>query len=160
MQIVPKIHGQVEILEHLGTAHSDDEVAALTAVGWQKIEAITGRQHSFDLGLEHDQIAGPGTADQKVTGSASRILVDTIRACYNRLGFSTQVVDKAFFQMVLARLVEPTSKRDSLRVLTELGVDAVHRNTFCLMRSSAPRTWTIVVALAKPVSFTAWPPAG
>lgn len=31
--------------------------------------------------------------------------------------------------MVLARLVEPTSKVDSLRVLTELGVDVVHRNT-------------------------------
>src|SRR5690625_124816 len=32
--------------------------------------------------------------------------------------------------MVLARLVEPTSKVDSLRVLAELGVEVVHRNTF------------------------------
>src|SRR5699024_11359200 len=70
------------------------------------------------------------TADKKVTGSASRLLVDAIGACYDRLGFSAQVADEAFFQMVLARLVEPTSKRDSLRVLGELGVEAVHRNTF------------------------------
>src|SRR5699024_10353444 len=53
-----------------------------------------------------------------------------LRACYDWLGFSAQIADEAFFQMVLARLVEPTSKRDSLRVLTELGVDPVHRNTF------------------------------
>lgn len=130
VQIVSKVRGRVRILEHLGSAHSDDEVAALTAVGWQKIEAMTGTQESFDLGLNDSEVAVSVTADKKVTGSASRLLVDTIRACYDWLGFSDQVADEAFFQMVLARLVEPTSKRDSLRVLTELGVDPVHRNTF------------------------------
>src|SRR5699024_9434985 len=118
------------ILEHLGSAHSDQELVALEAVGRQKIEAMTGTQQTLDLGLEDDEVAVSVTADKKVTGSASRLLVDAIGACYDRLGFSAQVADEAFFQMVLARLVEPTSKRDSLRVLGELGVEAVHRNTF------------------------------
>src|SRR5690625_2953603 len=91
---------------------------------------MTGTQQTLDLGLEDDEVAVSVTADKKVTGSASRLLVDAIGACYDRLGFSAQVADEAFFQMVLARLVEPTSKRDSLRVLGELGVEAVHRNTF------------------------------
>ena len=129
VQIVSKVRGQREILEHLGSAHSADEVAALVAVGWQKIEAMTGTQQTLDLGLDDLEVAVSVTAAKKVTGSASRLLVDTIRACYDRLGFSTQVADEAFFQMVLARLVEPTSKRESLRVLTELGVEAVHHNT-------------------------------
>lgn len=43
---------------------------------------------------------------------------------YDRLGFDT-VGDEAFAQLVLARVVEPTSKADSLRVLDELGVEHV-----------------------------------
>src|SRR5699024_1533578 len=70
------------------------------------------------------------TAEKRVTGSASQLLVDAIRACYDQLGFRAQVDDEAFFLMVLARLVEPTSKVDSLRVLNELGAPTVHRNTF------------------------------
>nr|WP_157929985.1 hypothetical protein [Brevibacterium epidermidis] len=38
-------------------------------------------------------------------------------------------------QPVAVRLVEPTSKSDSVRVLDELGIEGVHRNTFlnCLV---------------------------
>ena len=55
---------------------------------------------------------------------------------YERLGFDV-IDDEAFFQLVAARLVEPTSKSDSVRVLDELGVNVVHRNTFlsCLTRA-------------------------
>ena len=38
-----------------------------------------------------------------------------------RLG-STQVGDEAFKALVLARIIEPTSKVDTVRVLAELGV--------------------------------------
>lgn len=48
---------------------------------------------------------------------------------WDRLGFATVVADEAFFQLVLARLVEPTSKADSVRVLDELGVASVDRST-------------------------------
>ena len=67
--------------------------------------------------------------------SASRLLIDTIRTAYDRLGFDV-VDDEAFFQLVLARLVDPTSKSDSIRVLDELGADTKHRSTFtrCLQR--------------------------
>lgn len=40
------------------------------------------------------------------------------------------VRDEAFFQLVAARLIEPTSMSDSARVLTEVGMEPVHRNTF------------------------------
>src|SRR5690606_13378330 len=39
------------------------------------------------------------------------------------------VDDDVFFQLVLARLVEPTSKRDSIRVLDEIGAGPPHYNT-------------------------------
>ncbi len=61
--------------------------------------------------------------------SRSQLLIEVIRGSWERLGFGV-IDDEAFFQLVLARLVEPTSKLDSLRVITELGLAAPHRNTF------------------------------
>lgn len=60
-----------------------------------------------------------------VEGKASQLLVDVIRSSWDRLGFGA-VDDEAFFQLVLARLVEPTSKLDSLRVIGELGLEPLH----------------------------------
>src|SRR5690625_848586 len=93
VQIVSKVRGQREILEHLGSAHSDQEPVALEAVGRQNIEAMPGTQQTLDRGLEDDEVAVSVTADKKVTGSASRLLVDAIGACYDRLGFSAQVAE-------------------------------------------------------------------
>lgn len=53
------------------------------------------------------------------------MLVDVVTDSWRRLGFDV-VGDEAFFQLVLARLVEPTSKLDSLRVIAELGLAPVH----------------------------------
>ena len=61
-------------------------------------------------------------------GKVSRLLVDVLRDSWRWLGFDV-VADEAFFQLVLARLVEPTSKLDSLRVISELGLEPVHLST-------------------------------
>jgi transposase len=46
-----------------------------------------------------------------------------------RLGFDS-VGDEAFKSLVLARIIEPTSKLAAIGVLEEIGVPAPHRNTF------------------------------
>ncbi len=47
-------------------------------------------------------------------------------ATYNQLGFDEATgADEVFRQPVLARIVEPTSKQDSLRMLGETGIDTV-----------------------------------
>ena len=63
-----------------------------------------------------------------VEGKASQLMVDGIRGAWDRLGFGV-VDDEVFFKLVLARLVEPTSKLDSLRVIKDLGVEPVHLST-------------------------------
>lgn len=129
VQIVSKLGGKREILEHLGSAHTEEELAALVATGRQRMAEITETQLELDLGLEQPADSVSMAADRQVVGSASRLLVDTIRSSYQALGFGNQVHDEAFFLMVLARLVEPTSKADSLRVLAELGAATPHHNT-------------------------------
>ena len=55
-------------------------------------------------------------------------LYDVVGAIYDWVGFD--VVDDAVFRdLVIARIVEPTSKVDSLRVLTDLGADTVSYRT-------------------------------
>lgn len=124
VQIVEKRHGQRRILEHLGSAHTEAELAALMQVGREK-PAVNRPALNFD-----DRAGGrPAAGAAVVEGQSSQLLVEVIRAAWDRLGFD-RVKDEAFFQLVLARLVEPTSKLDSLRVLTELGITPGHHNTY------------------------------
>jgi hypothetical protein len=59
-----------------------------------------------------------------ITSTQSKHLWDALSGVYDRLGFDTATGrDEVFRQLVLARLVEPTSKLDSLLVLAELGID-------------------------------------
>jgi hypothetical protein len=52
-------------------------------------------------------------------------LWDGLCGAYDALGFDRAAgKDEVFRQLVMARIIEPTSKLDSLRVLAEVGVDA------------------------------------
>src|SRR5690625_1302476 len=87
-------------------------------------EKLNAEQGALDLGLEEK--AGTQAV---VRSTRSGILINAIRTSYAALGFDEAINDEAFFQMVLARLVEPTSKADGVRVVRELGMDARHRNS-------------------------------
>lgn len=56
-----------------------------------------------------------------ITGKRSALLWQVLTDAYARLGFDV-LGDAAFAQLVLARVNEPTSKVDSLRVLDEIGI--------------------------------------
>ena len=56
-------------------------------------------------------------------GTASLLLWEVLEAAYSRLGFDA-VGDEAFKSLVLGRVIEPTCKADTLRVLADVGVPA------------------------------------
>lgn len=111
-------HGKREI-EHLGSAHDDVSWELLKAVGRQRIAAGQGE---FDLGLNTPPEAG---GPLPITSTRMAHLWDALAAGYRAVGFD-QVTggDEVFQALVLARIIEPTSKLDSLRVLGETGVVA------------------------------------
>lgn len=123
VQIADKSGGTYRILEHLGSAHTEAELAALMAIGRDKLHPDQGV-----LPLESAPPATTGATRAK--SSRSGLLIDAITRVYERLGFAEALGDEAFFQLVLARLVEATSTSDSVRVIEELGLKPVHRNTF------------------------------
>ena len=69
-------------------------------------------------------VAPPG----RTTETSSRLLYDVIGAVYDWLGFDV-VADAVFRDLVIARIVEPTSKLDSARVLADLGAKTLSYRT-------------------------------
>jgi hypothetical protein len=58
-----------------------------------------------------------------IVGSRAGHLWDALSRVYDALGFDQAAGgDEVFRQLVLARIIEPTSKLDSLRVLEKVGV--------------------------------------
>ena len=127
VQVVAKQGRRNKVLEHLGSAHSEVELAALMEAGRAKIHAGQG-ELALDMPVESDPAA-------VVQSSASRMLIETITKAWEALGFEG-LDDRAFFQLVAARLIEPTSMLDSSRVLSDIGIQPVHRSTMkrCLAR--------------------------
>ena len=120
VQIVYSSHRGSRDIEHIGSAHDDAELELLKAAARQRLAAGQGE---LDLGLEHRLAGRAGRCRSRRRGWA---------ACWTPWSTLTGVLgfdraaggDEVFRQLVLARIIEPASKLDSLRVLEEAGVAA------------------------------------
>ena len=103
-------------IEHIGSAHDETELAALKSAAAERLMA---GQAVLDLG-----VAGPAGAEPlPITSSQMTHLWDGLCAAYRVLGFESATKgDNVFRDLVLARIIEPTSKLDTERVLSEVGV--------------------------------------
>ena len=109
-------------IEHIGSAHDDAELALLKAAAGQRLAAGQGE---LDLGLERTGPARRGTGGGPLPITSSRMghLLDALEHAYRVLGFGDAAGgDEVFRLLVLARIIEPASKIDSLRVLEEAGI--------------------------------------
>ena len=94
VQVVAKQGRRSKVLEHLGSAHSKAELAALMEAGKAKLHAGQG-ELALDFPAESDPAA-------VVQSSASRLLIEAITMAWEALGFD-DLDDKAFFQLIAAR---------------------------------------------------------
>ncbi|MDT5353978.1 MAG: hypothetical protein QOJ56_2510 [Mycobacterium sp.] len=144
VQVMRKAGGRDELVEHVGSAHTDAELGVLlerarriVAEGQQVLdfEVPTPVERVDDVAdwragelVRPDrppvEVSGAG----RTVGTSSRLLYDVLAFVYDRLGFNV-VGDAVFRDLVIARIVEPTSKADSMRVLTDLGADVVSYRT-------------------------------
>ena len=125
VQIVSKSGGVRRIVEHLGSAHDETELEVLLEAGRQKIAAWQG-QGLLDLESLEPAPGRTGLATTTVESKHSRLLWEVLHGAYRRLGLGEAVGgDRAFEQMVAARLIEPTSKAQVPRVLSDLGLEPV-----------------------------------
>lgn len=119
VQIVHSNHHGKRDIEHVGSAHSPAEVELLKAVARQR---MTAGQGELDLGLE--PVGAPGQP-APITSSRMARLWGAISQVYAGLGLDVATGgDEVFKTLVAARIIEPTSKLDSLRVIEEAGIKA------------------------------------
>jgi hypothetical protein len=103
-------------IEHIGSAHSPGEVEVLKTVARQRLHA---GQDVLDF--DDGQL---GDDEAPIVASQARHLWEMLSTAFRVLGFDRACNDQVFGQLVLARVVEPTSKLASIRVLEELGIAA------------------------------------
>jgi hypothetical protein len=126
VQIVHSSHRGSRKIEHLGSAHDEGELEALKAVARQRLAAGQGE---LDLGLSVAAAASSG-GPLEIASSRMGHLWEALCRAYDVLGFAEAAGgDEVFRQLVLARIIEPTSKEDSLRVLTETGIEPASYRT-------------------------------
>ena len=125
VQIIHKVYGQVTHIDHVGSAHNQIELTTLMALAKKQL-------------LGNQQSLFPDTASSltiQLKQSYSSLLWQVLQQQYDQLGFN-QLADDVFTSLCIARLVEPTSKLDSLRVLADLGVNQFDKNQLyrCLQK--------------------------
>lgn len=104
---------KVTKVKHIGTAHNDAELELLLVVARNKMHEGQG-VFEFESTNKNDMY---------LEESYSKLLWDSLSLVYDQIGFD-QIDDEIFKQLVLARIIEPASKLDTLRILTSLGLDA------------------------------------
>jgi transposase len=125
VQIAHKKYGHIIRIEHIGSAHTEEELNLLISLAKKK---LLGDQKSLFDEPEAEVTIG-------LAHSSSTVLLNVLTKQYNKLGFN-RLHDVHFSYLCIARLVEPTSKLDSLRVLADLGVTDTSRDKLydCLSR--------------------------
>lgn len=117
IQIAHKRYGRISKIEHIGSAHTDEELQLLITLAKQRL--IGQQQSLFEIPARELEIG--------LKKSFSGLLLDVLVTQYNRLGFC-QLKDEDFAYLCVSRIVEPTSKLDSLRVLSDLGVENISKD--------------------------------
>ena len=117
VQIVHSTRKGSREIEHIGSTHTAEDVEVLKAVARQRLHA---NQDSLDFG---DGL--PAGATLPLLSTRCQHLWDALCSAYRVLGFDAVSDHDGVFQaLVLARLIEPTSKLATIRVLEEIGITA------------------------------------
>ena len=147
MQIAEYDGGRRKIVAHVGSARTEAELGVLLeraremmadpgqevfdlgiepAVPPARLVTRAGAPALFDAGSPGGTRAAAGPA--RVVSTDSRVLFQALDGVYGYLGFGA-LDDDVFRDLVLARIVEPTSILDAGRVLADLGRKAASDKT-------------------------------
>jgi hypothetical protein len=131
----------------LGSAHDERELEALRAAAAQR---LSEGQPELELGLEAAVGSAVGSGPLEIASSRMAHLWDALCRAYDVLGFAEATGgDEVFRDLVLARIVEPTSKLDAVRVLEEVGVaPASYRSVTRRLPGYAEDAWRRRLAAA------------
>ncbi len=138
VQIAEYVAGRQRIVAHVGSAHTEAELGVLLERAREllvdpaqgvlefpvdPVPRVTALVRPAEVpGLFDGPRPPAGVRDGvgRVLSTDSRVLYEALAGVYADLGFDV-LGDAVFADLVIARVVEPTSLRDAGRVLTDLG---------------------------------------
>ena len=148
VQIAESVAGRRRIVRHVGSARDEAELGLLIDQARQLL--VDDGQGVLDLGITPtvrkavlvpppaaavlvpgapaQPVPAPTVSAPRVLKTASEVLFEALAGVYAELGFDV-VADEVFRDLVIARIVEPTSLLDVDRVLAELGRVSVSLST-------------------------------
>ena len=141
VQIVHSSRRGSRDIEHVGSA--------MPALSWRVLKAVAAAagagQAELDLGLEATEPTRRGERWGRCRSTSSRmgLLLDAVEHGYRVLGIEQATDgDEVFRRLEIARIIEPLSKLDSLRVLEEASAAAAsHRTVTCRLPLCAKEPW-------------------
>jgi hypothetical protein len=122
VQIVYSNRGGRRDIEHVGSAHGPGELEVLRG---EAARRLRGGQGVLDL----EGLDSAGGGPYPIVWRQAKALWDVLEAAYRGVGFTSRLGDEVFKKLVLARVVEPSSKLEALNVLSRLGVEAPSYST-------------------------------
>lgn len=117
VQIAYKAYGRLTRLEHMGSAHTPEELNALISLAKTRLQG--NQMILFSDSKQKLAI--------KLRKSVSGFLYQVLERQYQELGL-TKLNNPDFANLCIARVVEPTSKLDSLRVLADLEIAGLSKS--------------------------------
>jgi len=139
VQVAESVNGRRRIVAHLGSAHTEAELGVLMEQARQvladpaqcrfdlevpevrgRVELVSGGEQVLFGSLPEPARPVATVSAPRVVSTASALLYQVLAGIFEDLGFAASG-DATFEQLVIARVVEPTSIRDAGRVLSELG---------------------------------------
>lgn len=114
VQVVDSHHGQTLVRKHIGSAATPEDIARLWEVAREWM-LIASRQRSF---FQQESSFNPLFSQYRYLGIRYTLLYDVISSVLRTLGFAA-LSDQLLLDLVLMRVVEPESKRESVKKLLE-----------------------------------------
>lgn len=136
VQVVWGYKDRRPVLDHIGSGHTDQDVALLKA---QAQRLIDGQQTRLALDLGGVDGAGSGSLHNPVpiTSERAGLLLDAIAGSFHQLGLDQATGgDRVFYDLVAARIIHPGSKLDSIETLAEVGVQSA---SYATIKRHLPR---------------------
>ncbi|MCL2335226.1 MAG: IS1634 family transposase [Endomicrobia bacterium] len=117
IKIIGKIGRKRIKVEHVGVAHNEEELKMYLILARERLK--DPRQCELNLYGEESKEELLITQNR----AYSKYLYDKISEVYDKLKFS-EIGDEIFRDLTIARIIEPGSKKDTIRILSGLGLRA------------------------------------
>jgi Transposase DDE domain len=133
VQVVRYEQRRVVVLKHLGSGHSEDEVAALVDAARQWVASTTAQQDLFGPSRRRTL----ALATTRYLGATHALCYQVLRGAAARCGLDP-LDDELLLDLAIMRLVEPGSKLRAIRQMKEyFGRQHAERTVYRAMRGMA-----------------------